>query len=428
MEKNRKIEWYIPMVIILMSAFYFWGLPSVPFHPDESTQIFMSKDLKILFTDPISLAYHPNQTLSTESRYRAIDAPLTRYLIGAGRLLFDIPDLESDWNWSESWEENVNSGSLPDSDQLLISRISVSFLFTLSLLLFYFSMRRLLPSHLVLLSILLFGLHPLLLLHTRRAMAESGLLFGTTFFLWASTRDNKNAWLIGLALAIAFNAKQTALVLLPVGILSACLVPKTKDYIKTIVLQISRLLVIFILFTTLLNPFFWKNPLGAINISIQERAVLSEKQKEDHLGDSDISIRSIPRQFLAGVYNIYISEPQTEEVGNYIEDIEIQKGRYFSNPVISWGRNLIVGSILFTISLFGIVYHFRNFSKFSNTKKNSLIVILLATICLFLIILYLIPWQRYAVPILPFAVFWIISGFLPITDYLQHGRDNSSTK
>jgi hypothetical protein len=37
----------LAILFLLILWFYFTGIPSVPFHPDESTQIFMSSDVSI---------------------------------------------------------------------------------------------------------------------------------------------------------------------------------------------------------------------------------------------------------------------------------------------------------------------------------------------------------------------------------------------
>ena len=41
----------------LLTIYYFGGLAQVPFHPDESTQIYMSSDFDQLLSDPLSLTW-----------------------------------------------------------------------------------------------------------------------------------------------------------------------------------------------------------------------------------------------------------------------------------------------------------------------------------------------------------------------------------
>jgi hypothetical protein len=91
---------------LLYLIFFFSTIQSVPFHPDEATQIFMSHDVDLLLTTPSRLLYHPEVSLSAEQRYHLIDAPLPRTIIGIVRNIFHLEPLASDWNWSLGWEEN----------------------------------------------------------------------------------------------------------------------------------------------------------------------------------------------------------------------------------------------------------------------------------------------------------------------------------
>ena len=55
----------------------------------------MSRDVDVLFTAPGSLFYHAETTLSPEQRYRLIDAPLPRTIIGisTGNFPFATPEI-----------------------------------------------------------------------------------------------------------------------------------------------------------------------------------------------------------------------------------------------------------------------------------------------------------------------------------------------
>ena len=57
-------------------ALYLSRLAAVPFHPDESTQLYMSRDFDtlVLQRDPAALAWTPDQPLTPEARYRLLDA------------------------------------------------------------------------------------------------------------------------------------------------------------------------------------------------------------------------------------------------------------------------------------------------------------------------------------------------------------------
>jgi len=100
MINELKKEWIIHVICLFLTLFYLWGMDFVPFHPDESTQIFMSEDSFDFIKDPFSLSYSPDSDLSSKIIYRAIDMPLTRYLIGFARFITNSPGLQSDWDWA----------------------------------------------------------------------------------------------------------------------------------------------------------------------------------------------------------------------------------------------------------------------------------------------------------------------------------------
>ena len=114
---NRfKKDWVIHILCLFLTLFYLWGMNLVPFHPDESTQIFMSQDPFDFIKDPLSLSYSPDTELTSKMTYRAIDMPLTRYLIGFARLcnklsgvtfrLGLVPDLGTEpENWCISFTD-----------------------------------------------------------------------------------------------------------------------------------------------------------------------------------------------------------------------------------------------------------------------------------------------------------------------------------
>ena len=53
----------IPFIsLLLYLVFFFATIQQVPFHPDEATQIYMSHDVDLLFSNPSSLIYHPETT------------------------------------------------------------------------------------------------------------------------------------------------------------------------------------------------------------------------------------------------------------------------------------------------------------------------------------------------------------------------------
>lgn len=411
MDKPRWVDWVTLGVILLLTVLYISSLSDVPFHPDESTHIYMSKDISI---NPLELAWDGTLPLSDEARIRAIDAPLTKYMIGSIRGIFSIPPLAADWNWSLDWEENQAAGALPTDRQLIYSRIAMVLLLPISLWLYFLALKKILPAIPSLTAVLLLGMNPLLLLHGRRAMSESGLILGITLFLWAVTRNKRNPWLIGLAIGIAVNAKHSALGLIPAALVATIFLPEGLPGFKKAGLNLFKTSLILIASVVLLNPFYWKNPLGAFEAGSRARFSLTEEQQADYLGRIGLNEKPLKTTIPGLILNTYITVPQTEEVGNYLEATRESKLAYLSNPFHNWGRDLISGSVMAALTLIGFVITIRRYPDKTSEEKNHLLILALATVGMGIFIIFLLPWQRYAVAVLPFTFSWAAAGLQPI--------------
>ena len=209
----------LTLTIITLSILYTSGIDSVPFHPDESTAIFMSEDVKIFFRDPASLFWQMDKENDLRQKYRQLDAPLSRILIGIGRILAGAPALSADWDWSKTWQGNQMAGALPSSYLLTASRFSVALLYPFSLLLIYWLGKKLSSETGGWLAMFILAGHSIILLHTRRAMSESALVFTLLLSLASMIVIKKRLWLAALPIALAFNAKQTLIGLFLIGII-----------------------------------------------------------------------------------------------------------------------------------------------------------------------------------------------------------------
>jgi hypothetical protein len=406
---QKWIDWAALGVILLLAVLYAWTMLDVPFHPDESTHIFMSKDFDSLWSDPLSLSWQGNPVLSDEERIRAIDAPLAKYLIGFSRTLSSVPQLAADWNWSLSWEENVAAGALPSRSQLLSARAVITLLLPFSLWLYYQSFKKILPEIPSLAAVLLLGLNPLVLLHGRRAMSEGVILLGIGFLLWTITREKRNPWLIGLAIAISFNAKHSTLGLLPAALLAVILLPNVPFDLQKAVKNLLKSSIVFLLTFLLLNPFYWKQPIAAISTGIEARLTLAREMEQDHLDQSENLRSTIP----GIVLNTYFTTIQTEEVGNYLAATRDARDRYLDCPLHNIGRGVLGGSLLLVVTLAGIWHMFRSYRDLNLAIQNRYLILAISTLGICTFTAFLLSWQRYVVPLLPFAYCWFGAGLAP---------------
>jgi hypothetical protein len=414
-------------LLAILTAFALWGVDRVPFHPDESTYLYMSSDFEHLLSDPLSLSWTPAQARVPGDRLhmRLVDAPLTRYLLGFGRSLVGLPALPADWDWSKTWQQNQAAGAVPDPRLLLAGRFTMTLLLPFSLLLIFKLGSRLHGVYTGLLAALLLGLNALVLLHDRRAMAEAPLTFGVLLALWSFLAGRKHAWLVGLGLAVAFNAKYTGLILFPVGLLavslptvprSAAVGPRTEcSSAKNLawhrlVLNWGQLLVVFGLVTWLLNPFLWSQPFQAVQAAIVERQSLQKGQQADlQRLTPDVALVSPSQRLAALLANLYFAPPAFAEAGNYSEQTRAAEQAYLAVSGHNLLRSLVGGGLMFAFSLIGVGLACLRLHRALPAQKELLALLLLSTLALTLGIFWLapLPWQRYVIPLAPITCLWI---------------------
>lgn len=406
------------LIILILSAilyfvFYFGGLVAVPFHPDEATQIFMSSDVDMMLKDFKQVFWQIEKSGDLHQRYRELDAPLTRYLIGVGRFITRAPALASDWDWAKSWAYNQASGALPSASLLLISRFSVSFLSLITLGLFYDLVRRMTNPLQALLAAILLAMNPLFLLHTRRAMAESALLMTIVLSIWVINRYREINWKTGLCLGLAFCAKQTGVILLLIPLLGTLLNFLKKGTLKTTLEKSFYTFGAFLGILILLNPFIWKDPVHSIPDAIRLRQQLLQQQQSFILEVSpEKSLSTLPNKIAGMIGSIYFQSPAVADVANYVEDNRSSEIAYFSNPLNNLGRDLLGPLLSLVLTLIGFILNILH-----ARKNRSLRLFIFAAISFVISIPLLVqlPFQRYYLPVIIFNAFWISSAlYFPI--------------
>jgi hypothetical protein len=402
------------IIICLLTGYYLWGIKFIPFHPDESTQIYMSADFEILLSQPPELFYDPRKIDELGQHYRLIDAPLTRYLIGFGRSIAGFPASRVDWDWSKTWDENVQTGALPSEELLYAGRMAITLLLPLALFFVYLTGKQVGHGITGLSAVFFLGLNALVLLHGRRAMAEGALIFGVAFFLWSLFQSDRRAWLTSLAMAIAFNTKQSTLALLPVGLIAVAWLPGQASIdIKRIAVNIAQYLGVFVLLTFAVNPVFWNNPVQTIQIAIHERQDLLERQLADTQRLAPEKVLDSPGERLAAILaNLYATPPMFYEVGNYVEEIQPAENEYLSIPGHNLFRGLAGGGIMLFITLFGFATSLFKLGDLNTSKRRSLVLLMLASAAQSsaLLLAVPLPWQRYVIPLVPFVALWAGTG------------------
>jgi hypothetical protein len=410
-------NWLALILITLLTIFYFWELRLIPFHPDESTQLFMSNDFDYLVTDPLTMVWDPYKEADGRQLYRELDAPETKYILGLGRTIAGLSALPTDWDWSKPKEANDDAGALPSQELLLAGRASINLLLPFSVLLVYLIAKRIAGQTAGLIALLVFGTHALVLIHARRAMAEGALLFGVTLATWSILLTPRKPWLTALCMAIAFNAKQSALALFPVGLIAVLwpLPDENRDR-RNIAFDLFQYLGIFVLVFFALNPLYWSDPLGALQASLERRQALTEAQTDTCVQlTSACNINTFPEKIRTLIYQVYFAPgvyPDRLDITPQIDDPQ----PYLSIPFHNLFRGLIGGSIFLILSIFGFGLASFDLRRSSSKSGRELALLLLATLSQggFLLVFISLPWSRYSIPMVPFVCIWIAYGLARI--------------
>jgi 4-amino-4-deoxy-L-arabinose transferase-like glycosyltransferase len=410
------------------AAFYLNGLSAVPFHPDESTYIFMSRDFETVFLrrDPGALAWTAPQPLSREARYRLLDGPVLRYLIGLGGWAwgFTTADLNGDWDWEAAWRENVQAGHRPSPGLLLASRIPEAILTALAVGVLFRMGADVRGVGVGLAAALLFGLNALTQLHGRRAMAEGPALFFSVLTVWGVvhlTRLSDKAAgldrrivglsaLVGVSLGLAAASKHTGAALILVACPAAGLALMQRPWPLarrwTAAAGVSLTLALGSLLTAwALNPILYRAPLANTRAMLAARVEFTQRQIDTigYLFPHLLTPTPLAR-LRAALLEIFLRPPAVWDVPIYAADQASQAEAYLSSPATAWSRHPLAGAVLLGLTLAGLAFSALRVARnrFGPHTRGEQIFWLWLAVTLGLILLIIpLDWQRYFFPLLP---------------------------
>lgn len=400
-------------IFILFTIFLLSGIPHIPFHPDEASLLYQSRDFELFFSDPLSLPYQQSREGEAVQTYRVLNPSLPKYILAMGRLVagYGSESVSVDWNWSFSWEENAELGALPNSELLNASRTASTLLIILSLPILYLCGKRLKNSTLGFFAALLLITHALVLVHGRRAMAEGTLVFGVILAFFGILEGDKRPWLAGIGSAVAACTKMSAGVLVPVGLLAVLWLPSNlKQQKRKIARNVFSFFIAFVLVYLLLTPLLWSNPIQAIQAQWQERTQFLQRMVDEFETLAPNQILDHPMERVGVmISHLFISDPQFAEVGNYLSNTAIAEEHYSSFFYHSLFRGLIGGGLMLTMTLVGVVLFGIEVRRKGWHTERPMILLLIASVIQTLALLWAnpLPFQRYYIPLVPFVCLWI---------------------
>lgn len=397
----KTIHWRNVAFILVFSGLlmnYFMGIGDVPFHPDESTQIYTSNDVSEWFANPFSLAYENMASVDTRMRYRLIDSPVTRTLIGLGLRFGREAPTQVDWNWSGNWKSNERAGAVPSPWVLLIARLSISILFPLSCLFIFLAGRKMGGNFVGIVTVLLFASNALILLHTRRAMAEGALVCFICATIWFLMQSDIEPWITVIFIGLAINTKQISISLVPLWILLMVTKPGFENRWKKRIISSTIFLLILLVISICLNPVFWNSPIQAMQAGWHYREKLSTRMIQTYKSDNTPveSAAMIIRQ-------TFIEPPAIMDVGNYRMELQDQITGYFRNPMNSVFRGMLWGLTFLALTLFGWGIMIYGILRKNNPHNKPYFIVLSMSLVFLLPLYFFTPafFQRYFVIFIP---------------------------
>ncbi len=195
-----RVLWIAALMIYVIA-----GAAITPFHGDESTQVYMSRDYAYQFIqrDLNLVTFHEPPLSAQEQDLRLLNGTINKYLIGLAWHLggFTLTDLNEQWDWGGSWEYNQSSNHAPSPALLTVARLPSAIFLALGVPVMFALGWLTGGAWAAFAASLLYALHPALLINGRRAMMEGSLTFFSLLTVlagawWLRRRD----WIAALAL------------------------------------------------------------------------------------------------------------------------------------------------------------------------------------------------------------------------------------
>lgn len=427
------------LLLLGLAVYILLGAPLVPFHGDESTQMFMTVDYDLFFIqrDYDTVRFRDDAPRPDLQYLRLINGSIHKYTAGLGWHLagYTAADINDQWDWVADWDYNVRAGHMPPPGMLLAARYPPALLTAVSVGIIFALGWWMGGRPVAYLASLYYALNPAVLLNGRRAMMEGSALLGGLLVVLAGVWFlQKPSWwravLLGAAGGLAMSAKHTNLFAL-VAVFGACvLYPVIAQLLQRRTRQsVSRhtpprsmaLLLILAAVMTVgvfaaLNPVWWGgNPLEHTQLILRLRSELLAGQTATFGGYADRvdQLAGFGRQVL-------IALPQYYEVPSWGGWIGDQIHAYETSPLrgISIGGTAIGAVSLLALALAGAWTFLRDAGKLLALRWVLGVwgvVILVSTL-----LLTPVEWQRYYLPAFPVVALFGAVGLVNIVSKLKH--------
>jgi 4-amino-4-deoxy-L-arabinose transferase-like glycosyltransferase len=411
------------------------GLAMIPFHPDEASLLYESQDFERWLLDPLALAWPGEGADDPQLEFRLLNAPLGKYVLGAGRLAagYSLEQTNADWDWSLTWAENVDAGALPPERMLVAARSASSLVMWAGLLILTIVGYHLGGPSVGVCTALLGASNALLLLHGRRAMSEGTLLLGISLALLGILHADRRPWLTGLGVGLAIASKYSALPILFIGLVaSVWQTPAQPASARGRLRRAAIFLATCTLVLIALHPVLWRRPIQTLGAMWSARDALLTEQVEAIGAFAPHQVLDSPgERFAALLGHVFILPPQLEEVGNYTAVLKPSFEAYLALPISSLLRGVLAGGFMMGLALLGgvvVLQEWRRTGMQAGTRGALLLLLTTGIFCAALLAVNPLPFQRYYLPLVPLIVLWQSYGIVRLVEFgleLLRGSDGA---
>lgn len=410
--------WLEALWLAALAAYVLAGATLVPFHGDEATQIYMGRDYFYLFQDgDLEAVAFDRHWLSqpTEQHLRLINGTVTKTIHGflAASAGMRREELNGQWDWSLDYVQNQSLGHLPEAQLLGRARLASAAQLAVSATLFYLLIRMAIDRPTALVASGLYAFHPAILLNGRRAMMEGPHMLGMILVLLAAAwlLRGQRWWrfvLLGVASGFAVAAKHPNAVVVAL-VFFACaaywLYPTGKATTQER-RRSARALVGLLaaggvaLFTFyLMNPAWWQAPLDSAAEVLRLRVELLNEQVALYGGYESWSER------ISGILEYaFFGRSQYYEVAQWegYDAIRRQISAYEASGYAGLAIDGVLAALVMAgLTFWGMVYLAR--ARQIDREDRWLLLVWGGGIAAITLLVTPLPWQRYYLPVLPFA-------------------------
>lgn len=362
MSDRRKIVADVAFLLALM-AYLLAGVTLVPPHGDEYMQMSMARDAFYAANGQWDrLTTQLPLQADTEPYLRVINGTISKWMIGlvwlgSGHTEADLPEIYA-WGMSHEW--NIANGRVPTDAALHLARLPSALLTALGMLPLYWLGWQLRRRSVAYPAVVIYALHPAILLNGRRAMMEGSLLFLTLLVLaWAVAMIRAEhavpasgaargvvarlSWalrwaLLGVGCGLAMSAKHTAILVViaaPLGVMIANLIrlPTLAVFARQ-ASAVAMAAIVALLSFAALNPGYWRDPLWTAQAVIAARAELLSRQTSDPV----LAYADRGQRLAALVIQPYLRPPQYFEAPTWAGLIDA--------PIATYERTSLDGLVV----------------------------------------------------------------------------------